>query len=340
MHTVNRREFLKLGAAALTGTLLPRTRGAAASRRSGEMPPPAPLGRITTWWRQVIRSEPKLKADWSVSKGRDEVIPLYAAVEGEAPWPTNSLWYRTEGGFIHSGYVHPSHDVQAGVVTALPESGIWTEVCVPIAEARWSPESPHVARKLYYDTIYRVVGVTQDEKGAWWYQIQEGLTWSPGPYVPATSLRYLPPEALAPISHGHPDKWIQISVPDQTLTCFEGETALFSTPAATGLWSTATPRGEFRVLYKRHTRRMIGGEGSDRYDLAGVPFPVYFTWNGVAIHGTYWHNDYGRRHSHGCVNLPSSAAKWVFRWVDPRAPYDVYTQKAEEPEEGTRVVVI
>ena len=84
---------------------------------------------------------------------------------------------------------------------------------------------------------------------------------------------------------------------------------------------------------------MQGGEGSEEYDLPGVAFPVYFTWSGVAIHGTYWHNDYGRRHSHGCINVTNQAARWVFRWADPVAPYDAYTQKAE-PDTGTPVVVI
>jgi lipoprotein-anchoring transpeptidase ErfK/SrfK len=93
------------------------------------------------------------------------------------------------------------------------------------------------------------------------------------------------------------------------------------------------------VLYQRHTQRMIGGSGDDRYDLPGIAFPVYFTWSGVAIHGTYWHNDYGRRHSHGCVNVTNEAAQWVFRWTDPPVPYDQHTLMSS-PSEGTRVVVV
>ena len=51
----------------------------------------------------------------------------------------------------------------------------------------------------------------------------------------------------------------------------------------------------------------------DDFDLPGVPFDSY-SWGGVAIHGAYWHNDYGRPRSHGCVSVPSEVAKWVFRW--------------------------
>jgi lipoprotein-anchoring transpeptidase ErfK/SrfK len=138
-----------------------------------------------------------------------------------------------------------------------------------------------------------------------------------------------------PISPDCQDKWIEINIPEQTLSCIEGQHIIFRTPIASGVWGMGTPLGEFNVLYKRHARRMIG----DDYDLAGVPFPVYFTWSGVAIHGTYWHNDFGRRHSHGCINVSNYAAEWVFRWVNPRADYKTYTQEAE-PGKGTRIVVV
>ena len=67
---------------------------------------------------------------------------------------------------------------------------------------------------------------------------------------------------------------------------------------------------------------MTGGEGSDYYDLPGVPFPTFITWTGVAIHGTYWHNDYGRPRSHGCINVTPAVALWFWRWTMPAAPYD------------------
>ncbi len=338
MRTMNRREFLKLGGAALlAGLVLPDLPLRAAPALDA---PPASLGRIATWWRQAIRKDPNPTAEVVEFKRRDDVIPLYAALEGEAPWPTNSLWYQTEGGYIHSGYVQPvENQPQERVVQHVAAPGFWAEVCVPFAEVHWSPDSPSVVNKLYYGTVYRVVETVADEKGSWWYRLQEGITYAPGPYVPSWSLKNIAPEEVAPISSGRTDKWIQISIADQTLVCYEGEAAVFSTRIGSGLWDTPTPRGEFHVLYKRPTRRMIGGQGKDEYDLPGVAFPVYFTWSGVAIHGTYWHNDYGRRHSHGCVNVSNQAARWIFRWVDPVAPYDIETQKAE-PDAGTRVVVI
>ena len=338
MQTMNRREFMKYSGATLAWFAL----------RHPDLPedeptldpPPASLGRIATWWRQAVRREPSQQAEWVAWKTRDEVIPLYAAVEGEAPWPGNPIWYQTNGGFIHSGYVQLVENTPSSeVITGVAEPGFWTEVCVPIAEARWRPASLYVGRKLYYGTVYRVVGATTDDEGDWWYQLKEGITYAPGPYVPAWSVRRIPPEEVVPISTGRTDKRIEINIDAQTLTCFEGERAVFNTRIASGLPGTATPRGEYRVLYKRYTSRMIGGSEDDRYDLPGVAFPVYFTWSAIAIHGTYWHNDFVRRHSHGCINVTNEAAKWVFRWADPVITYDVPKASAAR-DAGTRVVVI
>ncbi len=339
MQKLNRREFLQMGGVLLAGAALRPITVLGKSWR-GEAPP-ATLGRIILW-RDALRAEPSRAAEFVAWKYFNEVIPLYEAVEGVAPWPSNPIWYRTEGGYIHSGYVQPVENaVQSEVITEVPETGFWAEVSVPVAEARGQPGAAYVARKLYYQTVYRVIKAVQAADNAWWYQLMEGITWSPGPYVPAWSVRRIPPGELTAISPERADKWIQININEQNLVCFEGDQPVFSTGVGSGLWNTATPKGEFTVLYKRHTRRMMGNQGQEgAYDLAGVPFPVYFTWSGVAIHGTYWHNDYGRRHSHGCVNVPSSAAKWIFRWVNPVAPYAVETQKATPEAPGTRIVVI
>jgi hypothetical protein len=341
MHTMNRREFLKRTSAALTWLALPHL---PELEDCDEQPafeaPPASLGRIATWWRQAVRSEPSPDAEWVSWKTRDEVIPLYAAVVGEAPWPRNPIWYQTVEGFIHSGYVQPVENTPSTeVVAGVADPGFWAQVCVPIAEAYWQPNDRHVVYKLYYGTVYRVIGAVTDDDGNWWYQLQDGITYVPGPYVPVWSVRRIPTEELAPISPDRSDKWIKVSIKAQRLICFEGERAVFSAPISSGVAGRATPRGEHRVLYKRHAKRMIGGSGDDYYDLPGVAFPVYFTWSAVATHGTYWHNDFVQPHSHGCVNVTNQAARWIFRWTDPVVPYEEYEREAA-PEEGTRVVVV
>lgn len=87
---------------------------------------------------------------------------------------------------------------------------------------------------------------------------------------------------------------------------------------------------------------MIGGAASDNvgyYDLPGVPFVCYFTWGWAALHGTYWHNDYGRPRSHGCVNMPPDAARWLWRWTTPVVDYHDLVFQVKNGYDGTRVNV-
>ena len=83
-----------------------------------------------------------------------------------------------------------------------------------------------------------------------------------------------------------------------------------------GRWTT--PIGQFITSYKRPTRHMAAGDiASNGFDLPGVPWVLYITKSGISFHGTYWHNDYGRPRSHGCINLTPQASKWLYRWTMP-----------------------
>ena len=74
------------------------------------------------------------------------------------------------------------------------------------------------------------------------------------------------------------------------------------------------------------------------YHLPGVPWVSFFTGTGVAFHGTYWHNDYGRPSSRGCVNLRSEDAKFIYRWSRPEVPLG--TPYLSQPGVGTVVQVV
>jgi lipoprotein-anchoring transpeptidase ErfK/SrfK len=103
-----------------------------------------------------------------------------------------------------------------------------------------------------------------------------------------------------------------------------------------------TPAGTHFIWQKRISERMVADTVSDDpdfYNLPGVPFVCYFTDNWVATHGTYWHNDYGRPRSHGCVNMSPAAARWVWRWTTPHYPIDEFYHVVTNRLDGTRVVV-
>jgi lipoprotein-anchoring transpeptidase ErfK/SrfK len=335
MKVVNRRDFLKFSSIALLGAAWPHP----GVEEPVSEPPPASLGRIAGGWRQPVRDEARLAGKIIAYKSYDEIIPLLSTVTGEAPWPSNPIWYQTSEGYIHSAFVQPVENQPSDGPAPVTPPGIWAQVSVPIAETRLKPNAPRVFRKIYYGSVYRAVEAVPDDTGRWWYRLQDGIAYSPGPYVLASSLRYLPPEALAPISSDRADKKIVVDLANQEMTCYEGETPILSARTSTGFGVHRTPRGEHGVLRKSHTSYMIGGAGADYYNLPGVSFPTYFTLSAIAVHGTYWHNDYGRPRSHGCVNVLPDAAQFVFRWTSPAVPYDQH-QILVKRGEGTPVEVV
>jgi len=332
---MNRRDFLKFSSIVLLGAALPPP----GDEEPASEPPPASLGRIAGGWRQPVHEEARLKSAVTAYKLYDEIIPLLGAVLGEAPWPSNPIWYQTSEGYIHSALVQPVENRPSSGPAPVTPPGIWVQVSVPIAETRLKPNAQRVSRKIYYGSVYRAVDALQDDSGEWWYRLQDGIAYRPGPYVLASSLRHLSPTTLAPISSDRPDKKVIVDLASQELTCFEGEMPILSTRTATGFGAYHTPRGEYEVVRKSHTSYMIGGAGADYYNLPGVSFPTYFTRTAIAVHGTYWHNDYGRPRSHGCVNVLTDAAQFVFRWAAPPAPYD-QQQIVVKRGEGTKVVVV
>ena len=116
---------------------------------------------------------------------------------------------------------------------------------------------------------------------------------------------------------------------------------VFQSRCSSGSKGTRTPTGEFLTYHKGPSVHMTNQDEEgikNYYDLPGVPWCTFFTGYGNAFHGTYWHNDYGRPRSHGCVNLPSEDAKWVYRWSRPNlAPSEDYLHV---PGEGTRVQIV
>lgn len=106
-------------------------------------------------------------------------------------------------------------------------------------------------------------------------------------------------------------KWIEVVIAEQRLTAWENGRAVMSTPVSTGARRTPTPRGTFRIYSKYAKQRMRGPD----YDLPNVPYVMYFRQGGYALHGAYWHTNFGQPRSHGCVNLPISAAAWLYHWA-------------------------
>ena len=120
-----------------------------------------------------------------------------------------------------------------------------------------------------------------------------------------------PPTSPAPPSTGNPrGRWIDIDLSAQRITAYQGSTPVRSTLVSTGLPRTPTPTGQYRI-YVKYASASMSGSG---YSLANVPYVMYF-YRGYSLHGTYWHSNFGHPMSHGCVNLPTSEARWLYSWA-------------------------
>lgn len=111
---------------------------------------------------------------------------------------------------------------------------------------------------------------------------------------------------------------IEVDLSEQRLSAYEGDLLVFQSGVSTGKDGFATVTGEFQVYAKLLYDDMSGNLRGEEYDVRKVPYVLYF-YQGFAIHGTYWHDEFGTgvRRSHGCVNLPLDRAQWLWQWVQP-----------------------
>lgn len=121
-------------------------------------------------------------------------------------------------------------------------------------------------------------------------------------------------------------KRIVIDRAKEMLYAYDGETLFMQQAISVGLELTPTPTGEFSIYRKIPDSYMQGpipGVSDQYYDLPGVPWDLYFTKDGSAIHGAYWHDNFGHPWSHGCVNLPPAAAEILYEWADLGTPVTI-----------------
>jgi len=115
-------------------------------------------------------------------------------------------------------------------------------------------------------------------------------------------------------------KWIHVDLSEQSLVAYKDERPVFATLVSSGKEGFEPPIGVFRVVSKRLSITMNGPDPDDGwYEVEEVPWTQYY-WESYALHGTYWHNDFGKPRSHGCTNLAPTDARWLFTWTDPRLP--------------------
>lgn len=346
-RNLSRRDFLKLGGLSL-GSLaftpfVPRD----SDQDYGN------IARVTI--NQVdVYAEPRDGAQIVGQRYRDQLVQIYYELEPEdAPLFYNKLWYRVWGGYIHSSYMQKVKINYNQPLSEIPENGQLGEVTVPYSQSyTYSQRNGwQVEYRLYYETTHWITGVDQGPDGNAWYEVTDELQpWSY--WVPSSHMRPISDDELAPISPEIPlsEKRIEVSRTLQNLTAYEGNQVVFQTRVSTGIPSsrptsngipTETPEGSFNIYSKMPSKHMGDGrlmQGDlilDAYELVGVPWTMFFHRldTGYALHGTYWHNNFGWQMSHGCVNMRNEDAKWLFRWTMPAN----YPTEVEKTGFGTRV---
>jgi lipoprotein-anchoring transpeptidase ErfK/SrfK len=320
-ESIARRDFLKLSSFSLLALGLP-----VHWQRSAFGLDEPELGRVAFATAEVF-DRPSFAADKLKTLWRDEVIDLSGAAIGDREPAHNRVWYQVmDLGFVHSSAIQPVRDEPNQPVRSVPYRGVLFEVSVPFVDVYWKPKtSAKQAYRFYYGTTHWINGVSRDVKERLWYRIfDDKYTYTY--YARAEAFRPVAISELTPISSEVPlqQKRIEVDLPRQQLHCYEAGNRVFSTKISSGrkfsdgeYW---TPEGNFITFRKRASRHMVAGNRANGYDLPGVPWVSYITEDGVAFHGTYWHNDFGMPRSHGCINMTSAAAKWLYRWTQPIVP--------------------
>ncbi len=166
----------------------------------------------------------------------------------------------------------------------------------------------------------------------WWMKGADGTFTEPGPR----------PADLAP-----GEKWIDVNLTRKTMVAFDGDKPFYGSLVSPGKKSKnkekdhRTIQGTFRIREK-HIAVTMDGDGKTAsdlpYSIEDVPYVQYFEGS-YALHGAFWHNNFGKEMSHGCVNLSPLDAKKVFYWSEPKLPRGWHAVWATPEHRGTIVVV-
>ncbi|MDA0244807.1 MAG: L,D-transpeptidase [Chloroflexi bacterium] len=183
-----------------------------------------------------------------------------------------------------------------------------------------------------YD-FFEVYDAVVDEEGWLWYDLGDGR-WIRQTEVSLVDVKQRPAEV------GPDEYWTEVDLYEQTFAAYEGDRMVFATLISSGLNRWPTHEGIFQVFDRWVKNKMSGAEGLvDYYFIEDINHIMYFDPDmEIALHGAFWHDRFGYKHSHGCVNMVPTDAEWVYNWSaqaendlwvwvhtsDPNHYFDVY----------------
>ncbi len=195
----------------------------------------------------------------------------------------------------------------------LPYPAAWTMKHLRPASVPGGDDDPNNPF-LYRYTLVNLYTYTEVD-GKRWYQV------GPGQWIHQYNISKITPIEKPEGIDTH--KWVAVDLYEQSLVAYEDDKPVFSTLISSGLKDWGTNEGLFHV-YLRYERTTMSGavQASDFYSLQEVPWTMYFDHD-IALHGTYWHDGFGYRHSHGCVNMSITDAHWLYQWSASETDYSV-----------------
>ena len=205
-------------------------------------------------------------------------------------------------------------------------AGTYAEITKP-TNARYGPGTTYKVAKVLRTGSVVEIAETIKKKDRTWYKIKQdaGLRYPErvaGAWYVAADLvrvRTAYKAECEPLKKKKNGKRIIVDISAQKLYAMDGDKLFMSASVSTGNKTTPTPKGTFSIFRKTPSRYMQGplpGISKQYFDLPGVPWTMYFTEQGAAIHGAYWHESFGATHSNGCVNLPVAKARQLYTWAD------------------------
>ncbi len=248
---------------------------------------------------------------------------LFATVNRWSNNAAGETWYEINyGEYVHEDDIAlvETSEFQGVEVTQQPERpfGWVVREITPSSEPDGEPNTLF-AKLTRYDFV-QIYNTVLGEDDWIWYDIGNGR-WVKQTYFSIVDV------SPRPEGVGENEYWTEVDLYEQTFAAYEGDRMVYATVISSGLNRFPTREGLFQVWERLDEYKMSGAEGrEDYYFLEDIPSIMYFDkLIGAALHGTYWHDRYGYKQSHGCVNMTIKDAEWVYAWSAPEnAPNDLW----------------
>jgi len=319
----------------------------------GQRYPVVPEGELTPWPYAFVRQTAMeyryggggLTEVREIFKGYGFGVKGYTKVGGQA-------YFRTVEGRLVPRFAAGVTSRISGFEGLVVEGERSLPIAFVNAGKAWSYSEPKRNKKLRIEPVERYAAfdvLEQKGKGRGGFvRVGDGV-WLSRADVRVAELAPLPK------SYQPGERWVDVDVGEQIVTAYEGERPVYVTLVSTGRGGASrTRKGEFRIWVKvsaipmdntdeeleEEELDLDAGVEDDRhlYSLHDVPWTQFF-YESYALHGVYWHDRFGNRRSHGCVNLSPIDARWFYEWTRPLVPDGWWAIYTTGDERGTLVRV-